>query len=371
MAKTTDNSAAGQLLNLPWEAGWVTAVAILGSGKRVVAGNQTGQILMWDLPEESGAAAPPPTRIFAGHMNFITRLAITPDDRWLISTSYDHTVRLWDLSEQPAAKQDISLTVEEGTGKKSGKEKPQIKLTLPAQQAAKVLTFHEEWIRGLSLSGDGKLALTGDDRGTLILWNVADGSEIRRMQSKGWLQSVAMSPDGKLGVTCEFAPRYATFPNANLVWDLESGKMKFDLAKELPSKGGGESKTTGMAAAAVSLDGKLLAVGRGGEVESDTGKITLLDAATGKKVRELAGGHQYGVTGLCFHPDRKTLVSCGRDTVIRLWNIADGKQMKELGKPRGGQFKDWTHAISISADGKRLAAADMAGAVMVWGLEGK
>jgi WD40 repeat protein len=364
MPQGSDFNSAALRTTLPWDAGWVTAVVVLGDGRRVVAGNQAGQILMWDLPEKPGEA-PPPVRTLTGHTNFITALAVTPDDRWLISTSYDHTVRLWDLTEQPTATATVSLTAET-SGKKSSKEKKSVTLSIPAQQAAKALTFHEEWVRALALSGDGKLALTGDDRGTAILWNVADGSEVRRVQGKGWLQAIAMSPDSKLAVTCESAVRYSTFPNANRVWDLSTGTMKFDLAKELPAKGS-ESKQAGMAAAAASRDGKLFAVGRGGEIDSESGKIFLLDAATGKKLRELAG-HQYGVTGLCFHPDGRTLASCGRDTVLRLWNAADGKLIKELGKPRGGQFKDWTHAISISADGLCLAAADMAGAVAVWAL---
>ena len=87
-------------------------------------------------------------------------------------------------------------------------------------------------------------------------------------------------------------------------------------------------------------------------------------------MRELTPGHLYGVTDMVFHPDGKHLASGGRDTVVRIWNAADGKLVKELGKPRGGQFKDWIHAVSFSADGRWLAAADMAGAVQVWSFTG-
>ena len=118
-----------------------------------------------------------------------------------------------------------------------------------------------------------------------------------------------------------------------------------------------------IASAAYSNDGKILALGRGGEGE---GKIFLIDPSTGKKIRELSPIHQYGVTDLCFHPDGKHLASTGRDTVVRIWNIAEGKMVKELGKPRGGQFKDWFHALSFSPDGTRIAVADMAGYIHLW-----
>ena len=46
--------------NLPWDADWVTAVAFLGSSRRVAAGNNLGQILLWELPEKAGGDAPKP-----------------------------------------------------------------------------------------------------------------------------------------------------------------------------------------------------------------------------------------------------------------------------------------------------------------------
>jgi hypothetical protein len=75
------------------------------------------------------------------------------------------------------------------------------------------------------------------------------------------------------------------------------------------------------------------------------------------------------MTDLAWHPDGVHLASAGRDTLVRIWNSTDGKLVKEIGKARGGQFKDWICAISFSADGHWLAAADMAGAVQVWALQ--
>ena len=103
-----------------------------------------------------------------------------------------------------------------------------------------------------------------------------------------------------------------------------------------------------------------------GEVDGLNGKVFLVEPATGKKLRELSPGHLNGLTDLAFHPDGKHLASCGRDTLVRIWDTASGKLVKELGKGRGGQFKNWIHSVSFSADGRWLAAADMVGAVQVW-----
>jgi WD40 repeat protein len=173
---------------------------------------------------------------------------------------------------------------------------------------------------------------------------------------------VALSPDNRQAVVSERVP--LVFDSGRLdgikLWDATTGQMQRDLT--------GEFKGMYIAAAAYAPDGKLLAVARGGEVDGMNGKVFLLDPSTGRKLRELNPGHQYGATDLVFHPDGKHLASCGRDTVVRIWDTSDGRMVKQLGQPRGGQFKDWIHAVSFSGDGRWLAAADMAGSVQIWSL---
>ena len=82
--------------NLTWDADWVTAVAFLGSS-RLAAGNNLGQVLLWELPGKPGGEAPKPLARLDGHTNVISKLAATPDGRTLLSASYDHTIRYWDI----------------------------------------------------------------------------------------------------------------------------------------------------------------------------------------------------------------------------------------------------------------------------------
>lgn len=348
---------------LPWEDDWVTAVAFLGA-KRLAAGNNLGQVLVWDLPEKMESPAPNPARRLDGHTNAVTRLAATPDGRWLISASYDHSVRVWDLSAptKGTAKIVLDARARAAAAKKSGgKPAPEAPgVTVGLQQAERVLDGHKDWVQALSLSADGKTLVSGDDGGQVVVWDRAAGKELRRWKVKGWVYALALSPDAQALLVTERIPlvfdsgRHA----AAKLWDATDGRVKRDLEDVF--------KKEHQSAAAFAPDGKLLAVGRGGEVDGPNGKVVLIDPTTGKKVRELAPGHQYGVTDLAFHPDGKHLASSGRDTVVRVWGVADGKMVKELGKPRGGQFKDWLHAVSFSPDGRLLAAADMAGAVQVW-----
>jgi WD40 repeat protein len=141
-----------------------------------------------------------------------------------------------------------------------------------------------------------------------------------------------------------------------------------DLTKEFL---GMYSRPMNMGAAAFADNGKLLALGQNDEAAAR--KAYLADVATGKKVRELAYTTQgnSGITAILPHPDGKHLATCGRDTLVRIWRLADGKLVKEIGKTReAGAFggSPWLHALSFSADGLWLAAADMGGLIQVWSI---
>jgi WD40 repeat protein len=347
---------------LPWDDDWVTAVAFVGTD-RLAAGNNRGDILVWNLPAP-GKPAPLPIRRLAGHTNSVNRLLVTPDQRWLLSASNDHTIRVWDLQGTGTEMTTIVLNArarEEAASRKR-KVPPPLEVKVEVQPVARVLNGHREWVLGLSQTRDGKLLVSGDDKGEVILWDCPAFKEIRRWKLKGWAWALAVSPDGKLAALSERVPLVfdAGRHSALKLWDTNTATVKLDLTKEF--------KGAMIAAAAFSPDGKWLAVGRGGEIDGLNGKATLLDSGTGKKIREFSPGHLNGLTDLVFHADGKHLLSCGRDTTVKVWHVPDGKLVKELGKPRGGQFKDWFQSLAISPDNRWIAAADIAGQVQVWAL---
>ena len=68
----------------------VSAVAISADNKWVVTGSLDRTVRLWDL--ETGKEV----RKFAGHDSAITGVAITPDNKRLISSSGDGTIRVWE-----------------------------------------------------------------------------------------------------------------------------------------------------------------------------------------------------------------------------------------------------------------------------------
>ena len=346
--------------SLTWDADWVTSVAFLGPTRRVAAGNNLGQILVWELPDQVGSPAPKPILRLDGHSNVVSKLAATPDGKTLLSASYDHTIRYWDGAAMAAPSETIPLNAAAIAALKGRSSK------IPAMLEAKVgivkpsrtLDAHREWVINLDLARDGTTFVSGDDAGQVIVWDREKAAIRKQWKVKGWAYAVGLSPDKKQACVSERYP--VVFDSARhagvKLWNAETGELIRDIGEPF--------KKVYLSAAAYSPDGKLLALGRGGETE--TAKVALLDPGSGKLLADLTPGHLNGITDLAFHPDGKHLASTGRDTVVRIWNTESKKLVAEVGKPRGGQFKDWLHALSWSADGKWLAAADMAGAVQIW-----
>jgi len=355
--------------NLQWDADWTTAVVWLGPSRRVAAGNNLGEILLWELPEKPNGDLPKPVARLDGHINVISHLAASPDGKRLISSSYDHTVRVWDIpATLPNPTEPIVMnarTIEDATRRKSNGAKvpPPIEGKVAVLKPSKTLTEHNEWVVGMSATRDGKALITGDDAGAVVIWDTLAASVTKRWKlAKGWVYGVALSPDAKQACVTERltlvfdSGRHA----AVKLWDVATGAVAKDLSAEKEFKG------NHMIAASYSPDGTTLAILRGGESGGLSGTPVLVDPTSGKVLKTLAPGHLDGGTGLAWHPDGVHLASCGRDTTVRVWDTVAGKLVSEVGKGRGGQFKDWISACAWSADGNWIAAADQAGAVQVW-----
>ena len=79
--------------------------------------------------------------------------------------------------------------------------------------------------------------------------------------------------------------------------------------------------------------------------------MQLWDAATGRKLRTLAGHDGYAYS-IAFSPDGNTLATGGRDSKIRLWDVATGSPKGTL----AGHFGT-VYAVAFSPDGRTLASA--------------
>jgi WD40 repeat protein len=385
------------LWQLNFEGAWPTAIAFLGSSRKLAAANQEGQIYVWDLPEappafeaeknsERKAPDHAPARRLEGHANGVARLVATTDGQTLVSASLDHTLRLWQPHDAATGTAEAVLDSEQRKSK-AKRERKDEHLTAPGVAVetigpAHTLTGHDDWVLSLGISADGRRLISGDAAARVIVWDLAERNQIVRWSGYpwNWIQALALSPDGQTAVVSEHRYKRDDFdiPAAALrVYDAATGEMKLDILKTMFPKYDPQQNTygsgqiwrkfiaQGLVAADISPDGKLVALGQGGE--TDTGKVQLVEIETGKLVREI-GGHQQGATDVKFSADGKYVLSTGRDTTLRICQVEDGKEVAALGTPRGGQFKDWLSALAVSPDQTTVAATDIAGQIHVWSL---
>ena len=352
---------------LPWNSDMVFAVAFIGNDK-VAAANRRGDILIWYLPA-TGDKSPDPVRRLAGHTRAINCLLLSPDGKTLISAGNDQTVKFWDVALTTGEPGQVVLNdgfVRKDQGGTMGLKKvsgppPPVTANVVVQKPLRELTGHKDWIWGLALSPDGKTLVTGDDSSEVIVWDTQTGAQRHRWKVKLWVRALDISPDGKTVVTAENFPqlKFKETDAGVRGWDVQTGELKFDVSEQLK---------LGMAAVRFSGDGKHLAICQGNiDREGEAGKVFLLDPKTGKTLRELKPPHFRGATDLVFHPDGQHLFTSGRDRLVKIWRLSDGQLVRDLGEQSKGQSEP-LYAISITPDGKLLAAADGTGQILIYSL---
>jgi RNA polymerase sigma factor (sigma-70 family) len=210
-------------------------------------------------------------------------------------------------------------------------------------------------VHSVAFSPDRKTLASGNAHGTVSVWEVATGREVRVLQGRqGAVVSVAFSSDGKLlAARGEDGDIY--------LWEApawgQARHIDAPPAKLPPSHTG----STGWAfRVSFSPDGKTLAAAAGDLTGRDN-EIRLWDVGTGKELRRFRG-HQGAVRSFAFAPDGKTLASAGDDKTVRLWGPDTGKQLLLL--RHGGKVA----ALAYSPDGKTLAAGGDDRMIRFWGV---
>lgn len=236
-----------------------------------------------------------------------------------------------------------------------------------SKQLLRTLNGHENGITYLLFRPDGKeLVSQGEDEKNLRFWDLASGQLKRTLREESWIESVAISANGKWIAT---AYRNSNDESTIHLWDVATGKVlrifdRLDKAAPIGPDGKALRPENFPMSVALSPDGRWLATAGLDE------NVQLWDTATGKQSVILKGELGRLTIQLCFSPDGKTLLTEGgkvierstfEDRAIKLWEINSGQLLHVLNRKPIFDFN-----LTFSQDGKTLYTSNYSDGVHIW-----
>lgn len=255
-------------------------------------------------------------------------------------------------------------------------------------------------IRSLAFSPDGGILAVATGRnedqrlipGEISLYNPDTGVSQQSITGRGDMASVAFSPNGRwMGVGTDSVMTSAEV----MIWNahtlrqeelftgfqgdvdalafssdsryLATGCRNGDLdvwslaTKSISTQVPEQGEVFG---AAFSPDGRLIAAATGSSASGRPGHVSVYDLAHGRPLWTHRA-HSDRALSVAFTPDGKTLVSCGDDAVIHIWNSENGKTVKLL----FANDLEALNAIALSPDGYRAITGSNDGSLRLWNLQ--
>jgi RNA polymerase sigma factor (sigma-70 family) len=239
------------------------------------------------------------------HMHTISSLTYSANGQYLLSGSWDNTVRLWSAI----------------TGQELRRFKPE-----------------SEGFSSVAISPDGSTIAAGNMRRTLYLWEAATGREICRVEKlENTVFGLRFSPDGRIlaGVS----------GNAVRLWNA-TGEELMRVTKLKPD----------LRPFVFSADLKTFVAGLPDR------SIQCLDLSTGAE-KEKFPTQQADLSCLAISPDGSVIATGGgnKDRSVHLWRRKDGAELF-----RRGSLPGWVDSLALSPDGKSLAVGESSGAIHVY-----
>ena len=341
----------GENYNLRAHAGKVLGVAVSGAGRFVLScgDDRTARL----RPLDAAPATPGNgMRQFQGHTGAVNAVALAPDGTRLATASDDHTVRLWDTHKGTelrrltagGAVHCVTFTPDGRFVLAGGDDRIVHVWEAASGKPAKQLQGHTGAVNGVAVSPDGRLVLAAGGDGTVRIWELATAREVVVFKEHtAAVRTVAFSPDGAVVLS-------AGNDKVVRLWEAATGKG----VRVIPMAGEVTSAT-------FTADGRrVLAVGNGVAGLWDVGDGKLLQAFSGQV------GVLSGVVGL---PDGRRAVTCGHDSILRVWGLTAvdaGRVVGEVRRFEGqGQSID---RLCVSPDGRQAVSVGLGkkGDAVLW-----
>jgi WD40 repeat protein len=178
-------------------------------------------------------------------------------------------------------------------------------------------------------------------RNAVKVWDAKTLALKRTLGGDSWLSGLALSPDGKLAAAGNSGDKTIK------LWDIRTGKAERTL-----DLGGARPLVF-----AFSPDGKSFAIGC--QKDGLAGEVQLWDTQTWK--RKHAWEQDKPVITVAFSAEG-TMLTRNNDDLVQLWDVRKGELVRSL----KGVVRPFTRCVTLSPDGRTVAASWKGDEVRLW-----
>ena len=162
-------------LLLERHTGEVLCLALTIDNKYIISGSRDKTIRIWDFQLKTQEC------VLRGHNEYILSVAVTRDNRYIVSGSFDHTIRIWDFQnkEQVAileghTKYVVSVVIT--TDNKyiaSGSGDTHVRLwDFQNKNIYAVLQGHSQSVFSVAVTSDSRHVVSGSEDKTVRIWSI-------------------------------------------------------------------------------------------------------------------------------------------------------------------------------------------------------
>jgi len=213
-------------------------------------------------------------------------------------------------------------------------------------------------VNDIALSQDGLMALSGGDDGLVILWDVNTGKEIHRFEGhSGAVRTVAISPDSLTAISGGLSGTSLTEPGELILWDMRTGQEIHRF----------EGQMEAIVDIAIDPDGHTV-MASSGEVEYSsepfqTYSLLLWDIETGEIIHRFKDIDR-DVSGVAISANSPLALTASTDHNLYLWDLETGQQVSVM-----EGHTDSVRVAAFSPDGRRILSGGGDGEVLLWSVE--
>jgi GTPase SAR1 family protein len=206
-------------------------------------------------------------------------------------------------------------------------------------------------VRGVAVTADGRYAVSGSRDQTVQVWDVETGKCNTFKGHYGDVNAVAVTSDGRRVVSGAW-DRYVK------VWDVEANSILATF----------EEDSLGVMAVAITADGRRVVSGSQMDEwryhrSQKKSHVQVWDVETGKRLVSLEG-HTHSVLAVAITEDGRRAVSGSQDNTVRVWDVETGRCLAIL---EGHTAK--VLGVAITTDGRRAISGSGDRTVRVWDVE--